>query len=136
MSCMWLLHRTLVGVSLMYGYRYDSTEQRNLLQSFLWYSSFDKGLGAFLKCLQEVSDLIVQKELSRAGFLPHAYVSSGTSNAILLTIEPCRIEDDTVGGMSIRKGMKNNQFWTDAIKKMLENMQVICKVMDRLQWGK
>jgi len=97
---------------------YDSTEQRNLLQSFLWYSSFDKGLGAFLKCLQEVSDLIVQKELSRAGFLPHA------------------IEDDTVGGMSIRKGMKNNQFWTDAIKKMLENMQVICKVMDRLQWGK
>jgi len=94
---------------------YDSREGSGrtglFSMSFLWDSNFDKGLVIYLKCLREVGDLIIKKDPTVR--FPHEIVES------------------EVGGMSIRKNAKNDQYWTDAVKKMFENMKVILHVMDQ-----
>ncbi|EGC35303.1 hypothetical protein DICPUDRAFT_97940 [Dictyostelium purpureum] len=70
-----------------------------------WYRRFDSGMIAFLHCIKELVEFIVEKEPE-------------------FTI-PYQIEKDLINGTSIKMQFTNDDTWTKSLKYMLTNLKWI-----------
>eukprot|EP00007_Cunea_sp_BSH-02190019_P005720 CAMPEP_0174237838 /NCGR_PEP_ID=MMETSP0417-20130205/9428_1 /TAXON_ID=242541 /ORGANISM="Mayorella sp, Strain BSH-02190019" /LENGTH=437 /DNA_ID=CAMNT_0015316625 /DNA_START=77 /DNA_END=1388 /DNA_ORIENTATION=- len=87
------------------GAVFDLHSSSDISSRLIWYRHFDSAMVGFLRCLYELAMHASSRDL-------HFKI-------------PYPIEDDRVGGMSIRIGQGNDQAWTKALKYMLTDLKFL-----------
>ena len=85
------------------------------------HANYDKGMVAFLACVQELATFAKHYDVNRRG-----YAAKGSSSSSMPLFElPYNIEGDKVCGHTVRLRFNSNEKWTKALKYMLANLKVM-----------